>query len=199
VNARDVNTFRTSERPISSKVTVNPYSPPRTVTGNSVGSGLEQSLKFRPVAWWVCWSLLLASIVMDIGIVARRLVLNGIVWFITPRATLGLIVLAEIVMVFAMRWVVFRIILRRRRSGDLRGAVPLVGVIVIFAMVKLIEYQGFRLWSKSGSILEFLLFLAPSLVLAVLLTPTWLAKFHMRGRPATGVSEAGSTPEAISH
>ena len=136
---------------------------------------------------------------MDIGIVVRRLVLNGIVWFITPSATLGLIVLAQIVMVFAMRWTIFRLILRRRGPGDLRGGVPLVGVLVIFAMVKLVEYQGFRLWSASGSILEFLLFLAPSLVLAVLLTPARLAKFHMRGRHATGVSEAGSTPEAICH
>ena len=64
-------------------------------------------------------------------------------------------------------------------------------------MIKLIEYQGFRLWSNSGSIMQFLLFLAPSLVLAVLLTPAWLAKFHMRGRHAAEVSEASGTPEAV--
>ena len=126
-----------------------------------------------------------------------RLVLNGMVWFVTPSATLGLIAVAQIFMVFAMRWIVFRLILRCRRPGELRGGVPLVGVIVIFAMVKIIEYQGFRLWSNSGSIMQFILFLAPSLVVAVLLTPARLVKFHMRGRHAAEVSEASGTPEAV--
>ena len=85
----------------------------------SSGFGLHISLNVGPGVWRVCWSLLLASIVIDIGIVVRRLVLNGNVWFITPSATLGLIALAQIVMVFAMRWIVFRLILRRRRPGDL--------------------------------------------------------------------------------
>ena len=163
----------------------------------SSGFGLHISLNVGPGVWRVCWSLLLTSIVIDIGIVVRRLVLSGMVWFVTPSATLGLIALAQIIMVFAMRWIVFRLILRRRRTGNLRGVVSFVGVIVIFAMVKIIEYQGFRLWSNSGSIMQFLLFLVPSLVLAVLLTPARLVKFHMRGRHAAEVSEASGTPEAV--
>jgi hypothetical protein len=41
-------------------------------------------------------------------------------------------------MVVAFRLVLFRLILRRRPRDDIRGLVPLVGMIVIFAMVKLI-------------------------------------------------------------
>ena len=73
--------------------------------------------------------------------------------------TLTLVALAQSLMVFSMRWILFRLILRRPPTGGLRGVVPLVGVIIIFTMLKLIEFQGFRLWSGSGQLAKFLIFL----------------------------------------
>jgi hypothetical protein len=110
----------------------------------------------------------------------------------------GLIALAQFLMVFSIRWILFRLILRRRRPGDIQGAVPLFGVIVIFAMVKLIEHQGFRLWLETGSLSKLLVFLVPSLALVVLLTPAQLSSFHLRGGHIGSVAEdrepSGSIP-----
>lgn len=170
---------------MSFRMPVDPYRPPKAAVAIFPdGTEADCSLVASHFPWKVVWALLQISFILDIGLVARRLVLNGNVLLVAPSAILGLIALAQVIMVFTMRWAVFRLILRRRRPGDLRGMVPTIWVLVIFGMVKCIEYQGFRLWSSSGSIMQFLLFLGPSLVLAVPLTPARLVKFHMRGRQA---------------
>lgn len=129
------------------------------------------------VSFW----LLMVGIAIDVGIVVSRFT-TGSESGLSPLLTvLALIALAQSLMVFAFRWIFFRLILRRRPRGDIRGIGPLVGVIVIFTMVKLIEFQGFRLWSGTGDLGKFLVFLMPSLVLVGFMSPGRLARFQANG------------------
>ena len=165
-------------RPSSAKfssVTINPYNPPATDSTSNESGCLEV-----PFGWRLCFWLLVASIVVDLGIVLSRLTLGGHDWVSSSMPTLTLVALAQSLMVFSMRWILFRLILRRPPTGGLRGVVPLVGVIIIFTMLKLIEFQGFRLWSGSGQLAKFLIFLVPSLALMLCMTPRRLVQFQTR-------------------
>jgi hypothetical protein len=148
--------------------------------------------------WKAYFSLLLGSILLDVGIVANRLQEGRLDGLPSTVGILGLITLTQFLMVLSIRWILLWLILRRRRPSDIRGAVPLVGVVVIFAMVKLIENQGFRLWLETGSLPKIIVFLVPSLALVVLLTPARLADFHSGGRHIGSVAEdrepSGSIP-----
>ena len=164
-------------------MTADPYSPPKSNPSSGSGrAGWQPDVGEAPFLWKACYALLLGSILPDVGIVASRLQEGR--WDGLPSTVgiLGLIALSQFLMVLSIRWILFRLILRLRRPGDIRGAVPLVGVVVIFAMVKLIENQGFRLWLETGSLPKFVVFLVPSLALVVLLTPARLASFHLQGR-----------------
>lgn len=123
----------------------------------------------------------MVGIAIDVGIVASRFTTGSESGLSPSLAVLALIALAQSLMVFAFRWILFRLILRRRPRGDIRGIGPLVGVIVIFSMVKLIEFQGFRLWSGTGDLGKFLVFLMPSLVLVGFMSPGRLARFQANG------------------
>jgi uncharacterized membrane protein SirB2 len=158
-------------------VTINPYNPPQ-----SASSSNESGCPDVPFGWNVCFWLLVVGIAIDIGIVASRFMTTGQSGLPTSMPALLLIALAQSLMVFSIRWILFRLILRRRPPGDLQGIVPLVGVIVIFTMIKLIEYQGFRLWSASGDLGKFFVFLPISLVLMFFMFPRRLARFSQAAR-----------------
>lgn len=156
-------------------MSINPYRPPHSVSFNGLGSPEV------PIGWSLCFWLLVVGIAIDIGVAASGLAVGrrGVLLSVLP--VLVLIALAQSLMVFAFRWILFRMILRRRPRGDIRGIGPLVGVIVIFTMVKLIEFQGFRLWSGTGDLGKFLVFLLSSLVLVDFMTPGRLARFQANG------------------
>jgi hypothetical protein len=158
-------------------MTTDPYSPPKIASASN-----ESYRPEIPLVWNICFWILVVGIAIDIGIVARRFTTTGQMVLPTSMHVLLLIALAQSLMVFSIRWILFRLILRRRPPGDLRGIVPLAGVIVIFGMVKVIEYQGFRLWSGSGELAKFLVFLMPCLVLMVFMSPRRLAQFQARGQ-----------------
>jgi hypothetical protein len=125
--------------------------------------------------------LLVVGIAIDVGPVASSFMSGIPVVQLSTVPILALIALAQVLMVFAIRWILFRLILRGRASGDLRGIAPVGGVIVIFAMVKLIEFQGIRLWSATGDLGKYLVFFLPSLVLVVFMAPSRLIRFQASG------------------
>ena len=171
-------------------MTADPYSPPKSNPSSGPGrAGWQPDVGEAPFLWKACFALLLGSILLDVGIVANRLQEGRLDGLPSTVAIFGLIALAQFLMVLSIRWILFRLILRRRRPGDIRGAVPLLGVVVIFAMVKLIENQGFRLWLETGSLPKFVVFLVPSLALVVLMNPARLADFHSGGRHIGSVAE----------
>jgi len=129
------------------------------------------------VSFW----FVMIGIAIDIGIVVSRFATIDQGSLSASMSFLALIALTQVLMVFAIRWILFRLILRHRGLGDLKGFVPLAGVIVIYAMVKIIEFQGFRLWSETGDLGKFLVFLVPSLVLLTLMSPRLLARFQTHG------------------
>lgn len=160
-------------------MTTNPYSPPQKLPlGTAVGNGFPAI----PPGWNLCFWLLVVGIAIDIGFVVTNFTAGSQGGLSSTMPVLALIALAQVLMVFAFRWILFRMILRGRPRGDIRGIGPLVGVIVIFTMVKLIEFQGFRLWSGSGDLGKFLVFLVPSLVLLVFMSPRRLVRFQASGR-----------------
>jgi len=108
---------------------------------------------------------------IDIGIVASRLTTGSQSDPSTSVIVLSLIALAQTLMVVSIRWIWFRLIFRRRSLRKLQHIAPLIRVAVIFAMVKLIEIQRFRLWSGPGDLGKFLVFLVPSLILKVSMSP----------------------------
>jgi hypothetical protein len=64
---------------------------------------------------------------------------------------LGLVATGQTILVLAMRWTFFRLMMRNVDPAGLRGAVRCVGgVVVIYGMIKAMEAVGLRLWSGSG-------------------------------------------------
>ena len=89
----------------------------------------------------------------------------------------GMIAIAQVAMVVFMRWLVVRFMLRRMQRGGAGPAiVGIIGTVVIYGMIKAMEFQGFRLWLGSGWLPHFLCFAVPGVVLAVLLMPSRLQR-----------------------
>ena len=161
----------------------NPYLPPRA-------NYLEPYVRSpaQAVFWivaWVLWAVLVISLIWNLvdkdlyrvsefGSSARP---NFLI--------LGLVAAGQTILVLAMRWIFFRLMLRNVDPAGLRGAVRCVGgVVVIYGMIKAMETVGLRLWSGSGWLAHYYCFALPCLVLMVLMMPGKLVEYLTTGQKA---------------
>jgi len=167
----------------------NPYGTPKAkdhALADEIDSRVPAHFTFGILAW-VFWIALVLSLVWDlIGMLFQGPLLPNPV---SNGRTLMLIVIAtaQVAMVTFMRWIVFRLMMRKVETVGWGGAVRcVVGAFVIYGMVKILEITGVRLWSDSGRWVLYLCFAAPSFILAALFIPSRLVDYVSSGkiRPA---------------
>lgn len=152
----------------------NPYNPPRSSTNHcarpSTGAGLLASS-------WIAWAVLIVSFGWDLVVVAKS---GGLF----PLGDLGrfswhvVIVGVQVLMVLAIRWIFLRFMLRNTAVGSRQTALRyLIGTVLLYGLVKVIEFEGFQLWRKSGVLSQFLVFALPSYFLTVILMPPRLVAY----------------------
>lgn len=139
-------------------------------------------LTFRVLAW-VLWAALVLSCLCDLtgmlslGPSAKNPVIKGRVQMLVLIAT------GQVAMVIFMRWIVFRLMMRKVDPVGWGGAVRcIVGAFVIYGMVKVLEITGVRLWSDSGRWVLYLCFATPSFILAALFIPSRLVDYVSSGK-----------------
>jgi len=163
----------------------NPYDTPKAKDHALAGepdSMTPAHLTFRILAW-VFWIALVLSFLWDlIGMLSQGPQVPNPV-SMGRVLMLVLIAAAQVAMVIFMRWIVFRLMLRKVDPVGWGGAARcIVGAFVIYGMVKVLEIAGVRLWFDSGRWVLYLCFAAPSFILAALFTPSRLVDYVSSGK-----------------
>ncbi len=167
----------------------NPYSAPK-VANNALAGVIESKtvahLSFHASAWVLSAALVLSFLWDLTGMLSQ----GPSVPNPASKARILMLVLiatAQVAMVVFMRWIVFRLMMRKVNPVGWGGAARcIVGAFVIYGMVKVLEITGVRLWSDSGRWFLYLCFAASSFILAALVVPSRLVEYVSSGkmRPA---------------
>jgi hypothetical protein len=168
---------------MDSNLSENPYHPPKATHPEPDVRTSAQAV-FRVVAW-VLWAGLVISLIWNLVDKDLYRVSEFGSSACPNLLVLGLVAAGQTILVLAMRWIFFRLMMRNVDPAGLRGAVRCVGgVVVIYGMIKAMETVGLRLWSGSGWLAHYYCFALPYLVLMVLMMPARLVEYLATGQKA---------------
>ena len=143
---------------------------------------------------WIAWSALVANLGWNFLVVSGAKTssfsssYSGSFWHAG-------IVVAQALMILVIRWVFLRFMLRGAIRGSGQTVIRcLLGMLLLFGMVKVVEFEGFRLWIENRVFVQFLVFAVPSYILAAVLMPSRLLaycaeSFARQEHPAKGGGE----------
>ncbi len=132
---------------------------------------------------WVLWIALVTGFVWNIWDKHLYWVKAGDFSVRPNFFVLALVAAGQTVMVLVMRWIFFRFMMQNVDPAGLRGAVwSIVGVVVVYGMIKATETAGLRLWSASGWMAHYYCFALTGFILAVLLLPGNLRNYVLAGQ-----------------
>lgn len=164
-----------------STVRDNPYQPPK-LEALGTGDRTRAHLTFVVMAWTL-WIGLALSFLWDLMEMIFQGPSEPQPLGKTRLVTLVLIASVQVGMVLFMRWVIFRLVMRRVSPSSWTGAIRcIVGALVVYGMIKLLETAGFRLRADSGDWRPFLIFVGPAILLAALFVPIRLVDYITAGK-----------------
>lgn len=126
---------------------------------------------------WIAWGILAVSLGWNLIVISESdswSALGDLGWLSWHVG----IVSVQVLMVLAIRWIFLRFMLRSTAKGSRQASLCcLIGTALLYGLVKVIEFEGFRLWLESGILTQFLWFALPSYLLTLILMPPRLVEY----------------------